>query len=96
MPAGRIRLNSAMYLPHVYLPSGETHYTWMNEPIIEKLEEGFYRVVFHHFPLMDYIEQKYLDGTMLDILCNFRDEVTKAHQEEIGIILDGASEGEIW
>jgi len=86
------------WIPTVYLKSGEEHYTWHDAPITEKLENGYYGIVFSRFPLMDYIESKYLDGIMLDILCNFRAGVRSAHQEEIKEILDscGGTEGEVW
>ena len=84
-----------MYLPNIRLQSGETFYTWYEPPITEKLEEDYFRIVYNHFPLLDRIEQKYLDGIMLRILCDFRPEVRAAHQDEIGIMLN-SDPGNIW
>ena len=90
-------LKNNMYIRNIKLKSGETHYIFDNRfpTITHWLEGGFYNHVFEKFPLMDYIEEKYFNQP-LEILCEFKKEVTAAHRGEIKTILSSIDRGEIW
>lgn len=83
-----------MYIPSVQCRDGEHFIYWLNPPIMNKLRVGYYEQI-SKFTLMDYIDEKYNNGA-LDILCSFSEAVRKSHQNEIGVILDGFTDGDIW
>ena len=82
-----------MYIPTVYVKDGECQ-VWLYSPIEENLQNGFWRAI-DKLPLMDDIEKRWWSWP-LRTLCNFSEENKAPYQEEIRLILNGYSKGEVW
>ena len=83
-----------VYIPMIETPDGECQ-IWIEPPITWVLQRAYYSHINSRLWLMDYIADKYWHGS-LEMMCRMKGEIRRAYQTQIGKILNGYSEGEIW
>jgi len=84
-----------MYIPMVKCKDGEAQAILHYWSPVKKSMEGFYYRQIHKMSLMELMEDKYWNWP-LGFLCEMKEEVKAGLGTEIGRILNGFTDGEVW